>query len=127
MESDIKVKATSEQMDFFCSHFYVKYWERDRFLHDKKGRWLWNVRLRHSEEAGKLKGTYTVEFLMEKFRNEACHTNLKHKIRAAIDECVKELDFFDELGNLPRMINEVLSQHERLGIQTVTFQYMDAV
>lgn len=127
MESDIKVKATTDQMDFFESHFCVKYWERDKFLHDKKGRCLWKVRLRHGEEHGKLKGTYTVEYLMEKFRNEACHTDLKREIRSVIDKCVQELSFFGEIGSLPCIINEVLSRHEKLGIKSVAFNYNGAV
>lgn len=110
MESIIKVKARPEQMDFFERHFCVKYWERVKFLHDSKGRWLYNVRLRHGEEHGELKGTYTVEFVMNKLRGEAVHENLERVLDRAIDTCINDLSFFGEMDKMKDVLNEALQK-----------------
>lgn len=110
MESNIKVKATNKQMDFFASHFCVKGWERIEWLNDKKGRSLWKVFLRHGEEH-KLHGTYTVETIMEKLRKEACHINLEATIASALDECFTDLSFFNETDKMKDVINKALNKY----------------
>lgn len=68
MESDIKVKATEEMMSIFCDLYCVKRCRHIKWLDDGKRRNLYDVTLRHADAAGELKGTYTVETLMKRFR-----------------------------------------------------------
>lgn len=88
MESDIKVKATSEQMSMFGNLYCVKRCERIKWLGDGKGRWLYKVTLRHADDAGELHGTYTVETLMRKFSEDA-YTNFPCYIAGAVKELIK--------------------------------------
>lgn len=113
MESDIKVKATSEQMDIFFSLYCVKWCERIKWLGDSKGRWLYKVTLRHSEDAGELHGTYTVEHLMKKFRYQA-DTNLPGHIAGAISRVVKDcenvLSILGDKQKVTDFINDALQK-----------------
>ena len=88
MESDIKVKATSEQMMMFGNLYCVKWCERIKWLGDSKGRWLYKVTLRHADDAGELHGTYTVETLMKKFREDA-YTNFPCYIAGVVNALIK--------------------------------------
>lgn len=111
MESRIKVKATYDQMVFFERHFCVKMWERVKPMNDKKGRWLYDVYLRHGEVHRKLKGTFTVETLMEKLRQEAVHDNSPIiEMRRALDSLQKEAEFFGEKNRITDVLNKVLAE-----------------
>jgi len=70
MESNIKVKATKEMMAIFCDLYCVKRCNHLKWLNDGKRRNLYDVTLRHADNAGELKGTYTVETLMKRFRED---------------------------------------------------------
>lgn len=109
MESDIKVKATEDQMCIFCSLYCVKWSERIKWLNDGKRRWLYNVTLRHDDDAGELHGTYTVEFLMKKFRRDG-ELNLPCMIRNALRDTTSFLAIIGEQGKLAEYINKAFDQ-----------------
>ena len=90
MESDIKVKATEDQMYIFRSLYCVKLSERIKWLNDGKRRWLYKVTLRHADSAGELHGTYTVETLMKKFSEQA-YTNLPCHIAGVVKGLMTEV------------------------------------
>ena len=113
MESDIKVKATQEQMRMFGELYCVKWCERIKWLGDSKGRWLYEVTLRHADSAGELHGTYTVETLMKKFREDA-YTNLPCYIAGAVNDllkgCEMVLSVIGEKQKVTDFINDALQQ-----------------
>lgn len=113
MESDIKVKATSEQMDVFYKLYCVKWCERIKWLNDGKSRWLYKIRLRHSEEVGELRGMYTVETLMKKFREEA-YINLPYYIAGVVNGLIKDcqsvLSAIGDKQKVTVLINDALKQ-----------------
>lgn len=113
MESNIKVKATSEQMDVFYKLYCVKWCERIKWLNDGKRRWLYKIKLRHSEEVGELRGTYTVETLMKKFREEAyvylpCY--IAGVVNGLIKDCQSVLSAIGDKQKVTVLINDALKQ-----------------
>lgn len=113
MESDIKVKATSDQMTMFSNLYCVKWCERIKWLGDNKGRWLYKVTLRHADSAGELHGTYTVETLMKKFREDA-YTNLPCYIAGVVNDMVKTcgsvLSVLGDKQDVTDFINDALQK-----------------
>lgn len=111
MESYIKVKATPEQMTMFGNLYCVKRCERIKWLGDGKGRMLYEVILRHAEDAGELRGTYTVQTLMKKFREDA-YTNFPCYIAGMVSElmegCQLVLDAIGDKQSVTDLINEAL-------------------
>ena len=112
MESDIKVKATEDQMCIFRSLYCVKWSERIKWLNDGKRRWLYKVTLRHADAAGELKGTYTVETLMKRFREDG-ETNLPCMISHALKDTTEFLSIIGEQDKLAEYINKAF---ERMNI-----------
>lgn len=113
MESDIKVKATSDQMEIFSRLYCVKWCERIKWLYDSKGRWLYKVTLRHADDAGELHGTYTAETLMKKFREDA-YTNFPCYITGVVKDLIKNcelvLPVIGEKQEVTAFINEALQK-----------------
>ena len=111
MKSDIKVKATPEQMAMFGNLYCVKWCERIKWLGDGKGRWLYKVTLRHADDAGELHGTYTVQTLMKKFSEDA-YTNFPCYITGMMSEltkgCQLVLDAIGDKQSVTDLINEAL-------------------
>ena len=116
MESDIKVKATSEQMRMFGELYCVKWCERIKWLGDSKGRWLYKVTLRHADSAGELRGTYTVETLMKKFREDA-YTNFPCYIAGAVNELVKGCELvLSALGDKQKVTDLINNALQKKGM-----------
>lgn len=113
MESDIKVKATSDQMTMFRNLYCVKWCERIKWLDDGKQRWLYKVTLRHADSAGELHGTYTVETLMKKFSEDA-YTNLPCYIAGVVHSLVTDvqsvLSVLGEKRTVTDVINDALKK-----------------
>lgn len=113
MESDIKVKATSDQMTMFSNLYCVKWCERIKWLYDSKGRWLYKVTLRHADSAGELHGTYTVETLMRKFSEDA-YTNLPCHIAGVVKGLMTDvqsvLSILGEKRTVTDFINDALQK-----------------
>lgn len=113
MESDIKVKATSDQMAMFSNLYCVKWCERIKWLDDGKRRWLYKVTLRHADSAGELHGTYTVETLMKKFSEDA-YTNLPCHIAGAVKDLMKTcgsvLSVLGDKRDVADFINDALQK-----------------
>lgn len=112
MESNIKVKATEDQMYIFCSLYCVKWRERIEWLNDGKHRWLYKVTLRHAEDAGELRGTYNVETLMKRFVTDG-QTNLPCMISRALRDTTDYLAIIGEQDKLAEYINKAF---ERMNI-----------
>lgn len=112
MESDIKVKATEDQMYIFRALYCVKRSERVKWLNDGKRRWLYKVTLRHDEDAGELRVTYTVETLMKRFRHDG-QVNLPCMIGAALRDTTTYLAIIGEQDKLAEYINKAF---ERMNI-----------
>ena len=113
MESDIKVKATSDQMTIFSNLYCVKWCERIKWLDDSKRRWLYKVTLRHADSAGELHGTYTVETLMKKFSEDA-YTNLPCYIAGVVKGLMTDvqsvLSVLGEKRTVTDVINDALQK-----------------
>lgn len=112
MESDIKVKATVEMMTIFCDLYCVKRCNHIKWLNDGKRRNLYDVTLRHADAAGELKGTYTVETLMKRFREDG-ETNLPCVISHALKDTTEFLSIIGEQDKLAEYINKAF---ERMNI-----------
>ena len=98
-------------MVFFERHFCVKWWERVKPLNDKKERWLYDVYLRHGEEHGKMRGTFTVETLMKRLHKEAVHdSTLIYTLKNTLDSLQKEAAFFGEENKIADILNDALSK-----------------
>lgn len=115
MESDIKVKATSDQMAMFSSLYCVKWCERIKWLDDGKRRWLYKVTLRHADSAGELHGTYTVETLMKKFSEDA-YTNLPCHIAGVVKGLMNDvqsvLSVLGDKRKVTDFINDALQEED---------------
>lgn len=113
MESDIKVKATSDQMAMFRNLYCVKWCERIKWLDDGKQRWLYKVTLRHPEDVGELHGTYTVETLMKKCSNDA-YVNLPCYIAGVVKSLMTDvqsvLSVLGEKQTVTDVINDALQK-----------------
>lgn len=109
MESRIKVKATEEQMKSFFLLCNVRFYERLKWLNDNKGRYLYDVILRY-EEVGKLKCTYTVEFLIKKFRNDV-ECSLSSFCKSKIADVLFVLDALGNPNRLQDVPNEALRNY----------------
>lgn len=110
MESRIKVKATAEQMQTFFSLCNVRCYEQIKWLNDNKGRYLYNVTLRHDDEAGKLRGVHTVESLMIKFRKEV-EGGLLGFSKSKLADVFFVLDALGERERLPDVLNKALKNY----------------
>lgn len=112
MESEIKVKATMDQMYIFCSLYNVRWSRRLQWLNDGKQRWLYEVMLRHDDDAGQLRGTYNVETLMKRFRRDG-QENLPCMISNALRDTTAYLAIIGEQDKLAEYINKAF---ERMNI-----------
>lgn len=113
MESDIKVKATAAQMNLFSNLYCVKRFVHIEWLNDGKCRNLYEVTLRHADSAGELHGTYTVEYLMKKFR-EYAYTNLPCHIAGVVNGLINDvhsvLSVLGDKQNVMEFINDALQK-----------------
>ena len=66
MESEIKLKATREEYETVCQYFCVKACYDAQYIGEGKNRFLYKILLRHAEDAGRLRGTYTAAGLVKK-------------------------------------------------------------
>ena len=110
MESYIKMKATSEQAIMFSELCCVKRCEWIKWLNDGKRRNLYDVMLRHADDIGELRGTYTVETLLKKCRQDAM-TNLSGNIRRKVKDIVNVLSFLGEGKQLVDELNKALKEY----------------
>lgn len=74
MESTIKVKATRSEWNIIERFFCVKYCYESVYdgvrKSDGKSVYLYKIDLRHAEEVGRLRGTYTAKGLVKKLAPE---------------------------------------------------------
>ncbi|MBR5395777.1 MAG: hypothetical protein IK144_11975 [Bacteroidaceae bacterium] len=74
MESTIKVKATRSEWNIIARFFCVKYCYESVYdgvrKSDGKSVYLYKIDLRHAEEVGRLRGTYTAQGLVKKLAPE---------------------------------------------------------
>lgn len=74
MESTIKVKATRSEWNIIERFFCVKYCYDSVYdgvrKSDGKSVYLYKIDLRHAEEVGRLRGTYTAKGLVKKLAPE---------------------------------------------------------
>lgn len=110
MESHIKVKATFEQMEIFCCVYCVKQCSRIKWLNDGKNRWLYEIILRHNDDAGELHGTYTVETIMRRFREDA-DVNLPYFVRKAVRDTLTCLSVLGERERLAEVFNVAMQEY----------------
>lgn len=110
MESYIKMKATEEQAIIFSELCCVKRCEWIKWLNDGKRRNLYDVMLRHADDIGKLRGTYTVETLLKKCKADA-EINLPGNIRRRVKEIVDVLSFLGQKKRLADELNAALQEY----------------
>lgn len=96
MESTIKIRATRAEWDIISSLFCVKYcydsvYEGVR-KSDGKSVFLYKIDLRHAEEVGRLRGTYTAKGLVKKLAPE--HPYI---VTGYVDDIITDLDTITKL------------------------------
>ena len=91
----------------------MKWCERIKWLYDSKGRWLYKITLRHADDAGELRGTYTVETLMRKFSEDG-YTNLPCYIAGRVNDlmktCQSTLTILGDKRKVTDVINDALQK-----------------
>lgn len=99
MESTIKIKATRAEWNIISNLFCVKYCHASIYdgvrKSDGKSVYLYKIDLRHAEEVGRLRGTYTAKGLVKKLAPEHPYIGTGY-----VDDIITDLDTIKKLfGN----------------------------
>lgn len=99
MESTIKIRATRAEWDIIYRFFCVKYCYDSVYdgvrKSDGKSVYLYKIDLRHAEEVGRLRGTYTAKGLVKKLAPEHPYIGTGY-----VDDIITDLDTITKLfGN----------------------------